>query len=287
MSLKTLQNNISAIQERKKFDIASIMAAQTAQQNQETIGKFIKIPKNSNPRIFFSKFLDRKLNSKNSNTRLGSDENQSGEENSAESPEIIRRELSERGSSPLSNSLPVSNAAQLTAEHTNRTLLELLAAQQAAFLRLQSSSLQTSPLLSVFNAQNALASASANIALASSLNSSRTVTEAPSIPTVNPVRKPSSSPPTVSTPPTSTHGPLVPVSTAACSTPGTAESAPTTISAISPLSGASYLPGQPASFPPGIQNIKDLLLLQQSQQLQQAQQLQQLQQIQVLEQCHF
>jgi len=41
MSLKTLQNNISAIQERKKFDIASIMAAQTAQQNQETIGKFI------------------------------------------------------------------------------------------------------------------------------------------------------------------------------------------------------------------------------------------------------
>jgi len=51
MSLKTLQNNISAIQERKKFDIASIMAAQTAQQNQETIkletGKFLKIPKNS------------------------------------------------------------------------------------------------------------------------------------------------------------------------------------------------------------------------------------------------
>ena len=47
MSLKTLQNNISAIQERKKFDIASIMAAQTAQQNQETIGKFIKFPKNS------------------------------------------------------------------------------------------------------------------------------------------------------------------------------------------------------------------------------------------------
>ena len=213
---------------------------------------------------------------------LGSDENQSGEENSAESPEIIRRELSERGSSPLSNSLPVSNTAQLTAEHTNRTLLELLAAQQAAFLRLQSSSLQNSPLLSVFNAQNALASASANIALASSLNSSRTTAETPSIPTVNPVRKPSSSPPTVSTPPTSTHGPLIPVTAAACSTPGTAESAPTTISAISPLSGASYLPGQPASFPPGIQNIKDLLLLQQSQQLQQAQQLQQLQQIQVL-----
>ena len=41
MSLKTLQNNISAIQERKKFDIASIMAAQTAQQNQEIIGKLI------------------------------------------------------------------------------------------------------------------------------------------------------------------------------------------------------------------------------------------------------
>ena len=47
MSLKTLQNNISAIQERKKFDIASIMAAQTAQQNQETIGKFLEIPKKS------------------------------------------------------------------------------------------------------------------------------------------------------------------------------------------------------------------------------------------------
>ena len=52
---------------------------------------------------------------------------------------------------------------------------------------------------------------------------------------------------------------------------------------MSPLSGStSYLPGQPTSFPPGIQNIKDLLLLQQQQQLQQAQaaQLQQIQQMQ-------
>lgn len=69
MSLKTLQNNISAIQERKKFDIASIMAAQTAQQNQETIkletGKFLKIPKklpkNSNPRIFILKIFGPKV----------------------------------------------------------------------------------------------------------------------------------------------------------------------------------------------------------------------------------
>ena len=68
MSLKTLQNNISAIQERKKFDIASIMAAQTAQQNQEIkleTGKFLKIPKklpkNSNPRIFILKIFGPKV----------------------------------------------------------------------------------------------------------------------------------------------------------------------------------------------------------------------------------
>ena len=35
MSLKALQNNISAIQERKKFDIASIMAAQSRVENAE------------------------------------------------------------------------------------------------------------------------------------------------------------------------------------------------------------------------------------------------------------
>ena len=36
MSLKTLQTNLSAIQERKKFDIASIMAAQSAQNKFES-----------------------------------------------------------------------------------------------------------------------------------------------------------------------------------------------------------------------------------------------------------
>ena len=39
MSLKALQNNISAIQERKKFDIASIMAAQRV-ENQEQLRKY-------------------------------------------------------------------------------------------------------------------------------------------------------------------------------------------------------------------------------------------------------
>ena len=54
MSLKTLQNNISAIQERKKFDIASIMAAQTAQQNQEIIGKLIDWLKSQTLARYFS-----------------------------------------------------------------------------------------------------------------------------------------------------------------------------------------------------------------------------------------
>ena len=95
----------------------------------------------------------------------------------------------------------------------------------------------------------------------------------------------SASPPV--TPPNSTPSQSMPTTPAAPMTTQstvarfqTQSETSTNVSNISPLSSASYLPGQPGPFPPGIQNIKDLLLLQQQQQLQQAQHLQQLQHLQ-------
>ena len=191
------------------------------------------------------------------------------EENSAESPEIVRQEMaSDRGSaaSPLSG-LPTINQST-PADQTSRTLLEfksnleILAAQQAALLRL--TAFGQTGFMSNLVAQSQVRD------LQALQNKEKTA----SPPVTPPNSTPSASTPT--TPATS-----VP----ALTLPNTSSETSTSVSNISPLSSATHLPGQPGPFPPGIQNIKDLLFLQQQQQLQ-AQHLQQLQQLQQVQKGH-
>ena len=146
-------------------------------------------------------------------------------------------------------------------------------------LRLQNSALQNSQ--SIFSALNS-SPALNTIAALQRENLAQNSLLAQNL--VQPSRKASSSP-TCTTPPNVS----APSTTLSSLTPSTSSKSILVsfdfnvnilAEQVSPLSGStSYLPGQPTSFPPGIQNIKDLLLFQQQQQLQQAQ-LQQIQQIQ-------
>ena len=74
MTLRTLQSAVSAIHEKKKFDIASIMAAAS-----------------SEPRSPVA-----------SNSGSNSEREDSNSKNGSQSPEVIPNESSERGSSPNS-----------------------------------------------------------------------------------------------------------------------------------------------------------------------------------------
>ena len=77
MTLRTLQTTIGAIHEKKKFDIASIMAAANSE-----------VPRSPAA----------------SNSGSNSDQ-EANSKNDPNSPEVIQRESSERGSSPHSVSL--------------------------------------------------------------------------------------------------------------------------------------------------------------------------------------
>ena len=170
---------------------------------------------------------------------------------------------SDRGSaaSPLSG-LPTVNQAT-SADQTSRTLLEfksnleILAAQQAALLR-----------LTAFGQTGFMSNLVAQSHAARDLQALQNKEKTTSPPVTPPNSTPSASTPT--TPATSAPALVL---------PNTNSETSTSVSNISPLSSATHLPGQPGPFPPGIQNIKDLLFLQQQQQLQ-AQHLQQLQQLQ-------
>ena len=170
---------------------------------------------------------------------------------------------SDRGSaaSPLSG-LPTMNQSA-PADQTSRTLLEfksnleILAAQQAALLR-----------LTAFGQTGFMSNLVAQSHAARDLQALQNKEKTTSPPVTPPNSTPSASTPT--TPATSAP---------ALALPNANSETSTSVSNISPLSSATHLPGQPGPFPPGIQNIKDLLFLQQQQQLQ-AQHLQQLQQLQ-------